>query len=100
MAEFVQIIEFRTSRFDELRKLADDWRATRMSQPGAPSLGLFTRDRDDPGRYFNSVRFGSYEEAMANSERADTTEFAQQMAALCDAPPTFYNLDLVEAWTP
>ena len=99
MAGFVQILEFTTSRFDELEKLADDWRARREGEPGGPVLGLFTRDRDNPEHCFNIVQFASYEEAMANSERADTTEFAAQMAALCDGPPTFHNLDLVEAWT-
>jgi len=99
MAGFVQIIEFTTSRVDELQKLADDWRARREGEPGGPGRGVFTRDRDNPNRCFNIIEFASYEEAMANSERADTTEFAAQLAALCDAPPTFYNLDVVEEWT-
>lgn len=37
---------------------------------------------------------------MANSSRPETTEFAQAMAALCDGPPRFYNLDVQEVFTP
>ncbi|HEX8971738.1 hypothetical protein [Oryzihumus sp.] len=99
MAGFVQIIEFTTSRFEELQKLVDDYRAEREGGPGGPTRGVVARDRDNPNRYVNIVEFPSYQEAMANSERADTTDFAARMAALCDAPPTFSNLDVVEEWT-
>ena len=33
---------------------------------------------------------------MANSQRADTTEFSAKMMELCDGPGAFYNLDLVQ----
>jgi len=32
---------------------------------------------------------------MANSNMAETGEFAAQLASLCDGPPTFRNLDVV-----
>ena len=99
MAGFVQIIDMTTSRIDEVQKLADDWRASREGEPGGPTRGVVTADRDRPGHYLNIIEFPSYEDAMANSERADTTAFAEQLAALCDAPPTFTNLDLREVWT-
>jgi hypothetical protein len=35
---------------------------------------------------------------MENSARPEVGEFASRMAALCDEPPRFYNLDVVEAW--
>jgi hypothetical protein len=31
---------------------------------------------------------------MENSRRPDTSEFAEQLANLCDGPPTFRNLDV------
>jgi hypothetical protein len=34
---------------------------------------------------------------MANSELPETSRFAARMAALCDAEPTFRNLDVVRA---
>ena len=94
MAGFVQIIEFRSSRIDEIRALAEEWDAQR--QGGTMTRGNVCADRDDPGRFFNIVEFESYESAMENSNRPETSEFAAKMAELCDGPPTFYNLDVVE----
>ena len=41
------------------------------------------------------VEFGSYEDAMANSNLPETGEFAARLASLCDGPPTFRNLELL-----
>lgn len=97
MAGFVQIIEFQTSKPDEVRALGEEFRKNRESGDGfSPVRMMACADRDNPGHYFNIVEFASYEEAMANSERADTTEFATRMMELCDGPTTFRNLDLRE----
>ncbi len=56
-------------------------------------------DRDHPGRYQTIVEFESYEAAMENSNRPETHEFSAKMAELCDGPPTFRNLDVVQEWT-
>ena len=97
MSGFVQVIEFRTSRIDELRRLADEMGAD--SGPGGASRGIVTQDRDRPGWYFNIVEFDSYEAAMSNSNRPEVSAFAAKMAALCEEPPRFYNLDVVQAWS-
>ena len=98
MAGFTQIIEFRTSKLDEVRALADDFRKTREAEGDgpAPVRVVTCADRDNPGRYFNLVEFASYEEAMENNDREDTGEFAAKLMELCDGPPTFYNLDVIE----
>jgi hypothetical protein len=95
MAGFVQIIEYRTSKPDEIAALLEDYRAKREAGDDGPSpaRGITCADRDEPGRYFSIVEFDSYEEAMENSERADTSEFAAKMMELCDGPSRFYNLD-------
>jgi len=93
MAGFVQIIEFRTSRFDDVKALADQYDLGRQSGNQARRVTL-TEDRDRPGTYLNIVEFDSYESAMENSKRPETAEFAEQMQKLCDGPPTFYNLDV------
>lgn len=98
MAGFVQIVEFRTSRIDEVKALADRYAAVR--QASSVVHGVVTEDRDDRGLYRTIVEFGSYEEAMENSNRPETSEFAEQMSALCDGPPSFRNLDVVLALTP
>lgn len=104
MTGFVQIVEIQTSRIDEVRALSDRYRDERMAAPDAdasqaPVRAMVTADRDRPGHYLNIVEFDSYEKAMENSERPETSEFAAQLAKLCDAPPKFYNLDVMESWT-
>ena len=100
MAGYVQIIEMQTSRRDELKQLGDDYRAKREADGTGPMplRSVMTQDRDRPGHYFTVVEFASYEEAMENSSRPDTSDFAKQMLAMCDAPPRFYNLDITDEW--
>jgi quinol monooxygenase YgiN len=98
MSKFVQIIEFRTNRVDELQALADEMRAVPGSQ-GSALRGTVAQDRDRPGWYFNIVEFDSYESAMANSNRPEVSAFAARMAALCEETPRFYNLEVKQAWT-
>ena len=92
---FVQIIEFRTSKADEMRKVADEWEQKAGGQSTARRRVL-TEDKDNPGTYVNIVFFDSYESAMENSNNPVTQEFAQKMMALADGPPTFRNLEVVE----
>lgn len=99
MAGFVQIIEFKTSHIDEIRVLGDKFVANRMAEDlDSRVRGTLTADRDRPGYYLNIVEFESYERAMENSARPETDEFAKQLAELCDEPPRFYNLDVVQAF--
>jgi hypothetical protein len=93
---FVQIIEIRTSRIDEVHSLVEQMRAE--SGPTAGVRGTVTADRDRQGYYLNVVEFDSYEAAMENSSRSEVSEFAARLAALCDEPPRFYNLDVLEVW--
>jgi hypothetical protein len=93
MAGFTQIIEFRSSRFDEVQAMNEEWRRT---HPQAGPLRItVTADRDRPQTYVSIVEFASYEEAMRNSEDPATGEWAGRMAALCDGEPEFRNLDVV-----
>jgi len=99
MAGFLQIIEFSTTRVDEIRALAEKLRADREAE-GQPLVrrGTLTADRDRPNHYLNIVEFDSYESAMENSNRPDTSEFAARMAELCDGQPNFYNLEVMQTW--
>ena len=90
---FVQIIEFTTSRADELNTVLDEW-LERTQGKRTATRGVQTRDRDRANTYVQIVEFPSYEEAMANSELPDTAEVATRLAELCDGPPTFRNLDV------
>ena len=92
---FIQIIEMRTKKFDELQALGDQFfEATEGKRTVRRSI--VTRDRNDPERYMLVVFFDSYESAMENSNLPETAEFAHQQLSLLDGPPTFYDLDVVE----
>ena len=91
---FIQIIEYRTTRLDELNEALDAW-LERTKGKRAATRGTQTRDRDAENTYVQIVEFPSYEDAMANSNLAETGEFAAQLASLCDGPPSFRNLDVL-----
>ena len=97
MVGFVQVIQFSTTRFDEVEKLYDEMQAQR--EAGTARRGTMTADRDHPNQYVSVVEFDSYESAMENSRRPETSEFASRMAELCDGPPTFFNLDVLRTWS-
>jgi quinol monooxygenase YgiN len=91
---FVQIIDYTTSRFDEIRALAEKLRAGGEGGPAGAQRVTVAQDRDKPGHYITIAEFESYEKAMENSNHPATQEFAAAMAQLVDGPPTFYNLDV------
>lgn len=94
---FVQIIEYKTSRIDELKAVVEKYRSD-MESGSLAVRGTATKDRDREDTYLNIVEFESWEKAQENSARPETAAFAQEMLALCDGPPTFYNLDVVETF--
>jgi quinol monooxygenase YgiN len=91
--KFVQIIEYTTTRPDEMQAVLDEFLAATQGQR-AGARGTVAKDRDRPNTYFNIVEFPSYEVAMQNSELPETRHMADQMQKLCDGPPTFRNLDV------
>jgi hypothetical protein len=91
---FIQIIEYKTARIEELDAALDGWlEATKGKR--AATRGVQTKDRDAANTYVQIVEFPSYEEAMANSNLPETGEFAAKLAQLCDGPPIFRNLDVL-----
>lgn len=93
--EFIQIIECRTARFDELTALEDEWE---KATDGKRTLrrSVITRDRNDPTRHLVLAFFDSYDSAMVNSNLPETTEFGQKRAALLDGPMVFTDLDVID----
>ncbi|TML87947.1 MAG: hypothetical protein E6G06_16950 [Actinobacteria bacterium] len=95
---FIQIIEYKTSKLDELNAALDGWLEATEGKRAA-SRGVQTKDRDATNTYVQIVEFPSYEEAMANSDLPETREFSAKLASLCDGPPTFRNLDVLREET-
>ena len=91
---FIQIIEYKTSRIDELNAALDGWLEATEGKRAA-TRGVQTKDREASDTYVQIVEFPSYEEAMANSDLPETSEFAAKLVSLCDGPPSFRNLDVL-----
>jgi hypothetical protein len=101
MPGFIQTITYSTSRIDEVRQLGEALHQKRAGEGGPKPIQVSVcADRDVPNRYTTVVEFASHEDAMANSNHPDTAEFAQQMGKLCDGPPSFMNLDLLDQHRP
>ncbi|MFD7255902.1 ester cyclase, partial [Streptomyces sp. NPDC059895] len=91
---FVQLIDCRTSRFDEMNRLLDTWVEQTKGKRTA-THALVAKDRSDASHLIEIVEFPSYEEAMRNSNLPETDRIFQQMVALCDEMPTFTDLEVV-----
>lgn len=92
---FVQIIEFKTSNIDEMRKISDEFEAATQGKRTATRMAL-CEDRDRPGTYVQMVEFPSYEEAMKNSELPETQEISKKLQSLADGSATFRNLEVID----
>ncbi|MEU3525426.1 ester cyclase [Streptomyces sp. NPDC038707] len=91
---FVQLIECRTSRLDEMNRLLDDWLRHAHGRRTA-THAVVGRDRADASHVVEVVEFPSYEEAMRNSDLPETERIFGDLAALCEERPTFTALDVV-----
>ncbi|WP_329220280.1 ester cyclase [Streptomyces sp. NBC_01485] len=91
---FVQLIDCRTSRFDEMDRLMDTWVEQTKGKRTA-THAVVGKDRSDASHFIEIVEFPSYEEAMRNSNLPETGKVFQELVALCDEMPTFTDLDVV-----
>ncbi len=92
--KYVQLVEYSTSKHDEVDSLMSDWVSATQGKRSA-TRSITGKDRDRPNAYVEIVEFPSYENAMRNSELPETGAFAEQIAKLCDSGPSFRNLDVV-----
>jgi predicted ester cyclase len=91
---FVQLIECKTSRLDEMNRLMDTW-VERTRGRRTATHAVVGKDRSDGSHIVELVEFPSYEDAMRNSNLPETDEIFKDMVALCDEMPTFTDLDVV-----
>lgn len=90
---FVQIIEYETTREDEVNSVFDQWlKATEGKRTALHELHM--KDRDKPDHYVDMVEFPSYEKAMENNELPETKHIAEQLRALCTGEPRYVNLEV------
>ena len=93
--KFIQIIEFQTSRIDEMLALDKEWQAATKDKRSATAMNI-TKDRDRPDTYIWMVEFPSYEDAQRNNELPETQAISERMMKLADGPAVFRNLDVVD----
>ncbi|MBG0853113.1 ester cyclase [Streptomyces spinoverrucosus] len=91
---FVQVIDCKTSRFEELDRLMDAW-VEKTKGKRTATHSVIGKDRSDASHFIEIVEFPSYEEAMRNSNLPETDRIFHEMVALCDEMPTFTDLDVV-----
>ncbi|HEU4810544.1 MAG TPA: hypothetical protein VFT00_00245 [Nocardioides sp.] len=88
---FIQIIQGKCTRQDELRALAETWRREVGSQSSGWLGGTYGFTDDD--MFVGIVRFETREKAMANSNRPEQTAWSEKMRALMDGPVEFHDCD-------
>jgi hypothetical protein len=91
---FVQIINFRTSDIDGVKKSGEEWEAATEGKRTVRRQ-IVAQDRNDPSRYVIMVFFDSYESAMENSQLPETQASAEKFADLTDEV-SFMDLDVIE----
>ncbi|GGW33089.1 ester cyclase [Streptomyces griseoloalbus] len=90
---FVQLIDCRTSRFEEMDRLMDQWVEQTKGKRTA-THAVVGKDRSDASHVVEIVEFPSYEDAMRNSQLPETDRIFRDMVALCDEMPTFTDLEV------
>ena len=88
---FIQIIQGRCTRQDELRAMLDTWREELA--PGATGWLGGTYGFTDDDQFVGVVRFESKDAAMANSDRPEQGAWAEKMTALMDGPLEYHDCD-------
>ena len=91
---FIQIMEMRTKKVDEIMKLDHEWE---QAIEGKRTLrrAVVGRDRNDPERHVIIAFFDDYESAMQNSNLPETQEFATKQSALAETVQ-FIDLDVID----
>ena len=92
---FIQLVTLTTTKVDEIRKLDAAWRQSTAGRNNLVRERVFA-DRDRPDTYISVCEFASADDAAANSALPETHECAVAIAALCDGPISYANLELVE----
>ncbi|MFJ8664627.1 ester cyclase [Streptomyces sp. NPDC093600] len=91
---FVQIIDCKTSRLDDMNRLMDKWVEQTKGKRTA-THSIIGKDRSDASHLVEIVEFPSYDVAMTNSQLPETDRIFREMVALCDEMPRFTDLDVV-----
>jgi len=88
---FIQIIQGKCTRQDELKAAMDRWRTD--CEPGALGFLGGTYGFTDDSEFCGVVRFETREAARANSARPDQSRWWESVEPLFDGPVEFHDCD-------
>ena len=91
---FLRLIEFQTTRIDEVCALERQWRDAEGA--GSATAMSITRDRDRQNRYVWMIEFPSREHAARSDELEETQHITEQLMKLADGPAVLRNLDALD----
>lgn len=92
---FVQVIEYKTSDLDAVKRVNEEWKNATEGQRTARRI-LLGKYRGQPDRVCEMVFFDSPEDASRNNDLPETQEYAKKLGALVDDEPQFFDLDIVD----
>ncbi|MCW2718860.1 hypothetical protein [Pseudonocardia sp.] len=92
---FLQLIEYRTERPEEMQQILKRWLAA-IGAHRTARWYVTTADRDHPATYVQLVEFPSHDAATANSGHPATARFAAELREICSEDLIFRNLDVTE----
>ena len=95
---FIQLVTLTTTKVDELRRIDAAWREATAGRNTLLRERVFA-DRNRPDTYISVCEFASADDAAANSALPETQECAAAIAAICDGPVTFTDLELIDEFT-
>ncbi len=93
---FIQILQGKCTRQDELRERMDMWRRDMGDKADGWLGGTYGFTDDDT--FIGVIRFESKEKAMANSDRPEQGEWWSSTEQLFDGPVEFHNCENVKIW--
>ena len=91
---FLQIIDFRTSDPDGVKKIDDEWEAATEGKRTV-RREIVARDRNDPSHHVVLVFFDSYESAQENARLPETQAAAEKYAAATKGL-SYIDLDVID----
>jgi len=92
--KFIQIIDYKTNRVDEVQALLTRWIEATDGIRTATRTTV-GRDQNDATRFIEILQFPTYEEAMRNSDLLETRKVHEEFTNLCVEGPKFINLDVI-----
>lgn len=95
---FVQVIEYKTSDLDAVKRVNDEWKSATEGKRTAKRIVL-GKYRDQSDRVCEMVFFDSRDDAMRNNELPETQDYARKLGDVVEGDPQFFDIEIVDDQT-